>query len=141
MLPRYKLLKKKINLITEVSQFTDQGSWSLTVIHQSITRFFLNLETAFQTRSTFVTGFYKIQAFVLALSNADQDGRVLHTAERASMDKQFSVTLKYQLLNPSESFRDVVTEARAVILAGGTMAPVCGSPLLLLFISLKSYVW
>lgn len=34
------------------------------------------------------------------------------------------VTLKYQLLNPEDAFRDVVQDARSVILAGGTMTPV-----------------
>lgn len=32
--------------------------------------------------------------------------------------------IKYQLLNPSTTFREVVDSARSVILAGGTMSPV-----------------
>lgn len=35
-----------------------------------------------------------------------------------------TVILKYQLLNPEDAFKDVVEDARAVILAGGTMTPV-----------------
>ncbi len=35
-----------------------------------------------------------------------------------------SMTIKYQLLNPSRSFRAIADEARAVVLAGGTMEPV-----------------
>ena len=38
--------------------------------------------------------------------------------------REDTVELKYQLLNPSPNFMDVVEEARAVILAGGTMSPV-----------------
>jgi len=34
------------------------------------------------------------------------------------------VEIKYQLLNPSALFRDVVEVARSVVLAGGTMSPV-----------------
>lgn len=34
------------------------------------------------------------------------------------------VTLKYQLLNPANAFKDLTDEARAVVLAGGTMEPV-----------------
>ncbi|EGG02802.1 uncharacterized protein MELLADRAFT_38383, partial [Melampsora larici-populina 98AG31] len=82
-------------------------------------------DKAFKTRSTFVTGFYRIQSFMLALSNAEKDGRVLSSSERSSTDeKKVVVTLRYQLLNPSETFRDVASEARSVILAGGTMAPI-----------------
>lgn len=79
---------------------------------------------AFQSRSNFITGFYKIRVFLAALSNADRDGRVLLSAERGNRDENWNVHLKYQLLNPAENFRDITTEARAVILAGGTMAPV-----------------
>ena len=35
-----------------------------------------------------------------------------------------AVDIKYQLLNPSALFRDVVDVARSVVLAGGTMSPV-----------------
>lgn len=38
--------------------------------------------------------------------------------------REDTVELKYQLLNPSPNFMDVVEEARAVVLAGGTMSPV-----------------
>ncbi|KAG8948205.1 ATP-dependent DNA helicase chl1, partial [Tulasnella sp. 408] len=34
------------------------------------------------------------------------------------------VQLKYQLLNPADHFKDVVSAARSVILAGGTMQPI-----------------
>jgi chromosome transmission fidelity protein 1 len=34
--------------------------------------------------------------------------------------------MKYMLLAPSDSFRDIAEESRSVILAGGTMAPVSG---------------
>lgn len=33
-------------------------------------------------------------------------------------------SLKFLLLNPAKHFRDIVSEARAVVLAGGTMHPV-----------------
>ncbi|KAF9561351.1 DNA repair helicase [Agrocybe pediades] len=35
-----------------------------------------------------------------------------------------TVELKYQLLNPAPHFKDVVEEARSVVLAGGTMSPM-----------------
>ncbi|KAF8195495.1 helicase C-terminal domain-containing protein [Pholiota molesta] len=39
-----------------------------------------------------------------------------------------TVELKYQLLNPSPNFMEVVEEARSVVLAGGTMSPVSDPP-------------
>jgi len=71
-----------------------------------------------------VTGFYKIEAFILAMSNADKEGRILMVSERSTPSDQPTITIKYQLLDPSSSFSDVVTQARSVILAGGTMAPL-----------------
>ncbi|KNZ60144.1 hypothetical protein VP01_1604g5 [Puccinia sorghi] len=77
-----------------------------------------------QSRSGLVTGFYKIEAFILAMSNADKEGRILMVSERSTPSDEPTITIKYQLLDPSSSFSDVVTQARSVILAGGTMAPL-----------------
>lgn len=65
--------------------------------------------------------FHRLQAFLLALTEAERDGRIVVSATSASSRV---VSLKYLLLNPEGTFRDVVEEARAVVLAGGTMAPV-----------------
>lgn len=35
-----------------------------------------------------------------------------------------TVEIRYHLLNPAPHFKDVVDEARSVIIAGGTMSPV-----------------
>ena len=34
-------------------------------------------------------------------------------------------SLKFMLLNPEKHFTEILQQARAVILAGGTMQPVC----------------
>ena len=52
-----------------------------------------------------------------------KDGRV--TFSFAGHEGNEEVELKYQLLNPSPHFKEVVDVARTVILAGGTMSPVC----------------
>lgn len=62
----------------------------------------------------------QVQAFLMALMNPSNEGRFFHSIEEAS-----SMTLKYMLLDPTFHFKDVVDDARAVILAGGTMSPVC----------------
>lgn len=63
-----------------------------------------------------------IQSFFLALTNPDAEGRFFYTP--ASSSPQSSPALKYMLLDPSQHFRDIVENARAVILAGGTMSPM-----------------
>lgn len=80
-----------------------------------------------ETRSAFLSAFYRVQAFLLSLANSDEDGRVLVSVERLD-GRPPAVSMKYQLLNPSEHFKEVVEEARSVVLAGGTMAPVRPPP-------------
>ncbi|NWT09565.1 DDX11 helicase, partial [Vireo altiloquus] len=61
-----------------------------------------------------------IEGFLSALTNANQDGRVI-------LNRQGTVgqsSLKFLLLNPAVHFAKVVEECRAVIIAGGTMQPV-----------------
>ncbi|XP_071951363.1 ATP-dependent DNA helicase DDX11-like [Antedon mediterranea] len=61
-----------------------------------------------------------IEAFLLALTNADKDGRVvIHKQDLLSQS-----SIKFLLLNPAVHFNEVVKEARSVIVAGGTMQPV-----------------
>lgn len=61
-----------------------------------------------------------IQSFFLVLTNPAREGRFFFTS---TGDPQ-GTKLKYLLLDPSEHFREIVEDARAVILAGGTMSPV-----------------
>ncbi|XP_073400309.1 ATP-dependent DNA helicase DDX11 isoform X2 [Dendrobates tinctorius] len=62
----------------------------------------------------------QIESFLFALTNANQDGRVL-------VQMQGSVArshLKFLMLNPAVHFAEVLRECRSVIIAGGTMQPV-----------------
>ncbi|XP_071504230.1 ATP-dependent DNA helicase DDX11-like [Diadema antillarum] len=61
-----------------------------------------------------------IEGFLLALTNANKDGRVVVNKQELLSH----CSLRFQLLNPAVHFTDVVKEARAVIVAGGTMQPV-----------------
>ncbi|KAG0370665.1 helicase C-terminal domain-containing protein [Gamsiella multidivaricata] len=87
-----------------------------------------------------------VDAFLMSLLNADNDGRVIVTMEEEGSnnndeDESDSVqlgptvvkptfarsrkpTLKFMLLNPANVFKPLVDEARSVVLAGGTMEPV-----------------
>ncbi|KAH7410512.1 helicase C-terminal domain-containing protein [Phaeosphaeria sp. MPI-PUGE-AT-0046c] len=59
-----------------------------------------------------------VQTFLLSLMNPSAEGRFFYSKEDAS------VTLRYMLLDPTFHFQDIVEEARAVVLAGGTMSPM-----------------
>jgi chromosome transmission fidelity protein 1 len=60
----------------------------------------------------------QIQTFFQALANPATEGRFFYE----SVDVE-EVGIRYMLLDPSHHFREIVEEAKAVILAGGTMAP------------------
>ena len=60
-----------------------------------------------------------VQSFLAALTNPSSEGKFFY--ERLEDN---SLALKYMLLDSSPHFEDVVKDARAVILAGGTMSPV-----------------
>lgn len=61
---------------------------------------------------------FHIQSFLLPLMNPSEEGRLFYHKN------QDDVQLRYMLLDPTNHFREIVEDARAVILAGGTMSPV-----------------
>ncbi|KAG0059629.1 DEAD H (Asp-Glu-Ala-Asp His) box helicase 11 [Linnemannia elongata] len=90
-----------------------------------------------------------VDAFLMSLLNADNDGRVIVTMEDEGVEggsshddgrdddgssgqtgslvgreKTQVPALKFMLLNPANVFKPLVEEARSVVLAGGTMEPV-----------------
>ncbi|KAF9292632.1 DEAD H (Asp-Glu-Ala-Asp His) box helicase 11 [Mortierella alpina] len=105
-----------------------------------------------------------VDAFLMSLLNADNDGRVIVAMDEEGTDateegdedeekarsgqqgfatddgprlKQRNPVLKFMLLNPANVFKPLTDEARSVILAGGTMEPV-SDLLSLLFPYLRS---
>jgi chromosome transmission fidelity protein 1 len=63
-----------------------------------------------------------ITAFLEALTNPSREGQFFYNAPPSGNANEAS--LKYMLLDPTHHFRTIVSEARAVILAGGTMSPI-----------------
>ncbi|GKZ51100.1 ATP-dependent DNA helicase chl1 [Aspergillus brasiliensis] len=61
---------------------------------------------------------FHIQGFLLSLMNPSVEGRLFYMKENGD------IQLKYMLLDPTNQFRELVDDARAVILAGGTMSPM-----------------
>jgi chromosome transmission fidelity protein 1 len=70
------------------------------------------------TSATDVPTLMHVQNFLMTLMNPSKEGTFLWSAENGQ------ITLQYLLLDPAEHFRDIVEEARAVVLAGGTMSPM-----------------
>ncbi|PIO56308.1 hypothetical protein TELCIR_22293, partial [Teladorsagia circumcincta] len=60
---------------------------------------------------------FTIKGFLEALSNRCEDGRII--IER----KENAAKFRFILLNPASRLMEVVKEARATILIGGTMEP------------------
>lgn len=60
----------------------------------------------------------EVQNLLMALMNPASEGRFF------TMRQDRESILKYTLLNPEAHFQEIVQEARAVILAGGTMSPM-----------------
>ncbi|RAL08409.1 DNA helicase [Aspergillus homomorphus CBS 101889] len=61
---------------------------------------------------------FHIQGFLLSLMNPSAEGQLFYAKDKGD------IRLRYMLLDPSNQFRDIVEDARAVILAGGTMSPM-----------------
>jgi len=59
----------------------------------------------------------------LILINDLPDGRITLAVNKLPGNID-SIEIKHQLLNPAPHFKEVVEEARSVVLAGGTMSPV-----------------
>lgn len=75
--------------------------------------------TAAQTSSKPTTPvLFHIQSFLLPLMNPTEEGRLFYNKN------QGDIQLTYMLLDPTNHFREIVEDAKAVILAGGTMSPV-----------------
>ncbi|KAJ3917495.1 helicase C-terminal domain-containing protein [Lentinula edodes] len=85
------------------------------------------------SRKGVVPPLHVIEDLMTALAGATDDGRISLTlistsgpsiASNSRLKQPSTVEIKYHLLNPAPHFRDVVDEARAVIIAGGTMSPI-----------------
>ncbi|KAF2152677.1 ATP-dependent RNA helicase-like protein chl1 [Myriangium duriaei CBS 260.36] len=60
------------------------------------------------------------QSFIMTLMNPAKEGRFFWSSDTTAN----GCKLKYLLLDPSEHFKDIVSDARSVILVGGTMSPM-----------------
>ncbi|KAJ2236844.1 ATP-dependent DNA helicase chl1 [Coemansia sp. RSA 485] len=63
------------------------------------------------------------ETFMQSIGNPERRGARIVVRVTTVSNEQAQVELKYLLLDPSDSFGDICREARAVVLAGGTMQP------------------
>ncbi|KAI6039688.1 helicase C-terminal domain-containing protein [Pisolithus marmoratus] len=63
-----------------------------------------------------------VEAFMLGLTGTREDGRIIFS--RVGKEGKSEMEMKYLLLNPSTTFREIIESARSVVLAGGTMSPM-----------------
>lgn len=61
----------------------------------------------------------KVVSFLVAITNPSSEGRLVF-----GRSERMEIQLEYILLDPSHPFKEVVEQARCVVLAGGTMQPV-----------------
>lgn len=57
----------------------------------------------------------------MSLTNSDSDGRILLQYNPIN---EMSSFIKFIMLNPEKNFLEVATQARSIILAGGTLQPM-----------------
>ena len=79
-------------------------------------------DTKLDNQTSMMPVLTQVQSFFQTLVNPAADGRFFF-----SRGEENDLSLKYMLLDPSYHFKEIVEEARAVILAGGTMSPVSSS--------------
>ncbi|KAJ3018461.1 UNVERIFIED_CONTAM: ATP-dependent DNA helicase chl1 [Siphonaria sp. JEL0065] len=81
-------------------------------------------EAVVSTVDTFVAkhipALQQFQSFIQSLLNVSLNGRIGIVPSEQPQNTHF----KYLLLSPTDVFQEIVTEARSVILAGGTMEPM-----------------
>jgi chromosome transmission fidelity protein 1 len=65
-----------------------------------------------------------ITSLLAELTNPSAEGQFFYSHNPSTSTTRSSTTLKYLLLDPTHSFHTTVSDARAVILAGGTMSPM-----------------
>lgn len=63
---------------------------------------------------------HTLVSFLVALTNPSSEGRIFYQKLGGS---EQDIQLSYLLLSPTHAFSSIVSSARAVILAGGTMSP------------------
>ena len=79
----------------------------------------VNPKAGTQSHATAMPLLTHVQSFLQTLTNPTAEGRFFYETDESN-----ELSLKYMLLDPTYHFKEIVEDARAVILAGGTLSPV-----------------
>ncbi|XP_060167253.1 uncharacterized protein LOC132598418 isoform X1 [Lycium barbarum] len=71
-----------------------------------------------------LSGFQALVNMLLSLTNKDGDGRIIVSRARPKFSTQQGGYLKYVMLTGEKIFSEILNQAHAVILAGGTLQPI-----------------
>ncbi|CAN1285886.1 ATP-dependent DNA helicase DDX11 [Linum perenne] len=71
-----------------------------------------------------LSSFRALVDMLVSLTNNNGDGRIIISKGRSTCDKPQGGTLKYVMLTGEKIFSEIVDQAHAVILAGGTLQPI-----------------
>ena len=64
----------------------------------------------------------QVQSFLQTLTFPAEEGQFFYS--KSTESERSDCVLRYLLLDPTQQFREIVQEARSIVLAGGTMSPV-----------------
>ncbi|KAJ7527554.1 hypothetical protein O6H91_16G060900 [Diphasiastrum complanatum] len=114
---------RESNIVNKVSSYGEKQSFQVSVPLESMSSTLKS--NAAQGGSTSAS-FHALADFVLALTNQDADGRVLITPScyAGVSNELLEGNIKFVMLNAAKHFSEVVDQARAVVLAGGTLQPI-----------------
>ncbi|KAL8250153.1 hypothetical protein R6Q59_033846 [Mikania micrantha] len=73
--------------------------------------------------TSILSAFRALAGILLSLTNHDSDGRIIISRKRTESGQQGGY-LKYVMLTGEKIFHEIVNEAHAVVLAGGTLQPI-----------------
>ncbi|GKB85790.1 ATP-dependent DNA helicase DDX11 [Tanacetum coccineum] len=74
--------------------------------------------------TSILSSFRALAGMLLSLTNGDSDGRIILSRKKPTDSGQHGGYIKYVMLTGEKIFHEIVTEAHAVVLAGGTLQPI-----------------
>ncbi|XP_076911662.1 uncharacterized protein LOC143569694 [Bidens hawaiensis] len=74
--------------------------------------------------TSILSAFRALAGILLSLTNQDSDGRIIISRKKPTESGQQGGYLKYVMLTGEKIFHEIVNEAHAVVLAGGTLQPI-----------------